>query len=68
MSKPEPERLEQNVRRTVGAHVLKEIRGLVDEELRAEEARKKWLAGMLRYGLAILLLAALLLAYFLGVI
>jgi hypothetical protein len=68
MSATEQERMEQNVRRTAGVRALKEIRAIVDEDLREEAARKKWLAAFLRYGLIILLPAALLLAYFLGAI
>ena len=73
MSTPEQEpaeqdRLSRNVRHTVGVHALREIRGIVDEDLREEAARKKWLIAFPRYGLIVLLLAALLLAYFMGVI
>lgn len=68
MSAPERERLEQNVRRAAGIRALKEISGIVDEDLREEAARKKWLAALLRYGWIFLLPAALLLAYFFGVI
>lgn len=68
MSAPDQERLEKNIRRTVGTHALKAIRGIVDEDLRAEAARKKWLAALLRYGWFFLLLAVLLTAYFLGAI
>lgn len=60
--------MEQNIRRAAGMRALKEIRGIVDEDLREEAVRKKWLAALLRYGWIFLLLAALLAAYFLGVI
>lgn len=68
MSAPDQERLEKNIRRTAGIHALKAIRGIVDEDLREEVVRKKWLAALLRYGWLVLLLAVLLTAYFLGAI
>lgn len=71
MNTPQPEqqeRLDQNVRRASGIHALKEIRGLVDEDLREEAARAKLLRAFLRYGWIILLLAAWLLARHFGVI
>ena len=73
MTAPEQERAEQerigeNVRRTAGIHALKEIRGIVDEDLNEEAARAKLLHVFLRYGWIVLLLAALLLARYFGVI
>lgn len=68
MNATEQERLEQNIRRTAGVRALKEIRGIVDADLRAEAARKKWLSTFLRYGWIVLLLAAGLLARYMGVI
>jgi hypothetical protein len=68
MSTPDQERIDQNVRRTAGIHVLKEIRGIVDEDLREEAARAKLLRAFLRYGWIVLLLAAWLLARYFGVI
>ena len=46
MSTPEQERTEhdrirKNVRHTVGVHALKEIRGIVDKDLREEAVRNK---------------------------
>lgn len=71
MSSPEEDRdqelIRQNVQRTVGRRALKEIRAIVDEELREEAARARFMHAFLRYGWMILLLAALLLAYFTGV-
>lgn len=71
MSLPEEnrdrERLRQNVRRTVGQRALKEIGAIVDEDLRAEAARASLLRALLRHGWIILLLTALLSAYFTGV-
>jgi len=64
----EQERIGQNVRRAAGMHALKEIRGIVDEDLREEAARANLLRAFLRYGWIALLLAALLLARYLGVI
>ena len=66
MTTPEQERIEKNVQRTVGAHTLKKIRGIVDEDLHEEAVRAKLLRAFLRYGWIVLLLAALLLARRLG--
>ncbi len=68
MSTPDQERIDQNVRRTAGIHALKEIRGIVDEDLREEAARAKLLRAFLRYGWIVLLLAAWLLARYFGII
>ena len=69
MNTPEErEHLEQNIRRTVGMRALKEVRSLVDEDLREEALREKWLHAFLRYGWIVLLLAAGLLARYFGVI
>ena len=69
MSIPEDqERIEQNVQRAAGLHALKEIRGIVEQDLREEAARVKLLRAFLRYGWIILLLAAGLLARHFGVI
>ncbi|TXT24689.1 MAG: hypothetical protein FD134_1411 [Gallionellaceae bacterium] len=68
MNAMEQERLEQNIRRTAGVRALEEIRGIVDDDLREEAARKKWLAILLRYGWIVLLLAAGMLARYMGVI
>lgn len=68
MNATDQKRLEQNVRRTVGVRALKEIRGIVDDDLREEAARRKWLAILLRYGWMVLLLVAGLLARYTGVI
>jgi hypothetical protein len=65
---PEQERIEQNVRHATGIHALKEIRGIVDEDLREEAARAKLLRVFLRYGWIVLLLATWLLARHFGVI
>ena len=63
----EQEDLERNVRRAAGIHALKEIRSIVDEDLREEAARAKLLRAFLSYGWIILLLAAGLLARHFGV-
>lgn len=68
MNTQEQERIEQNVRRTAGIHALRKIRGIVDEDLKNEEVRAKLLRAFLHYGWIVLLLAALLLARYLGVI
>ena len=68
MSTPDQERIEQNVRRTAGVNALKEIRVIVDDELREEAARTKLLRAFLHYGWVVLLLMAGFLARFFGVI
>lgn len=69
MSMPEEqERIERNVQRTASGQALKEIRAIVAEDLREEAARVKLLRAFLRYGWIVLLLAAGLLARYLGVI
>ena len=73
MTTPEQERTEQerigeNVRRAAGVSALRKIRGIVDEDLNEETARAKLLQTFLRYGWIVLLLAAFLLARYLGVI
>lgn len=65
---PDQERMEQNVRHAAGIHALKEIRGIVDEDLREEAARTKLLRAFLRYGWIVLLLAVWLLARHFGVV
>jgi len=64
----EQDRIEQNVRQTAGLHALKEIRAIVDQDLREEAARVKLLRALLRYGWIVLLVAAWLLARHFGVI
>ena len=66
MSLTEQERLEENVRRTVGMHAMRQVRGLVDEELRMEAAGERLLRSLLRHGWIALLPTALLLAHYLG--
>jgi len=65
---PEQQRIERNVQRAAGIQAIKEIRGIMDEDLREEAARVKLLQAFLRYGWIILLLAAWLLARHFGVI
>ena len=68
MTLPEHERIERNVRHTAGLHALKEISGIVQDDLREEAARVKLLRAFLRYGGIVLLLAAGLLVHYIGVI
>lgn len=63
----EQERIVQNVRRAAGAHALRKIHGIVDEDRHEEAARAKLLRIFLRYGWIVLLLAALLLARYFNV-
>jgi hypothetical protein len=62
------DRIEENVRRTVGLRALKVVRGIVDEIEREEAARRKLLRAYWAYGWIILLLAVLALARYMGVI
>jgi hypothetical protein len=61
------QRIEQNVRRTVAQTALRRIRRIVDEDRANEAARAGLLHLLLRYGWAILLVAAGLLLYYLWV-
>ena len=62
MNEQQHDDIERNIRRTAGLHALKEIRGIVDEDLREKAAREKLLRLFLRYGWIVLLLAAGMLA------
>jgi hypothetical protein len=62
------ERIEQNVRHTVARAALRRIRRIVDEDSSNEAARNRLLHLLLRYGWVILLFAAGLLGYYLGVV
>jgi hypothetical protein len=62
------EMIEQNVRRTVAQAALRRILRIVDEDRSNEAARSGQLHLLLRYGWVVLLVAAGLLAYFLGVV
>ncbi len=64
---PEQERIEQNVKRAAGKSALKQIRGIVDEERRAEAANELFLRTFITYGWIIMLLVSLALAKLLGV-
>lgn len=68
MNTGEQERIEQNVQRTASIHALKKLRVIVDEDLREEAARARLLHSFFSYGWIVLLLAAGLLAHYLGVI
>ncbi len=60
--------LQHNIRRTTGLHALRKIRALVDAELADELFKTRALRWLARYGWLLLLLLALPVAYFLGVI
>jgi len=62
------QRIERNVQRTVGGAALKQISRIVDEDLKKEAAGARMLRAFLRYGWIVLLVAAALLAHYLGVI
>ncbi len=63
----EQQRIRENVERTVGQRALRELRGKVDEELRADAANTRFLRGFLKYAIIIMLAVSLALAHFLGV-
>lgn len=65
MSPADEERIRQNVRRTVGQRVLRELRAIADDEQRAHAANARFLRVCLKYGIIIVL--ALVLAHLLGV-
>lgn len=64
---PGQERIEQNVKRAAGKRALQEIRGIVDEERRAEASNERFLRAFFRYGWIIMLLVSLALAHLVGV-
>jgi hypothetical protein len=64
---PEQERIRQNIRRTVSQRALHELRGKVDEEMRADAANARFSRAFLKYGILIMLAASAALAHFLGV-
>ncbi len=64
---PEQERIERNIRRTVGRRALGEIRDIVDDESRANAANQRFLRAFLKFGLPAMVLASLGLAHLLGV-
>ncbi len=64
---PQQERIRQNIRRAVGRRALRELRGKVDEEMRADEANARFSRTFLKYGIIIMLAASAALAHWLGV-
>jgi len=64
---PEQKCIEQNVQRAVGKRALQEIRGIVDEELRVDAAKERFLRAFVKYGWMIMLLVSIVLAHLLGV-
>lgn len=64
----EDDRLQQNIRRSTAHHALKQIRGIVDEENANDAFKARALGWLLRYGWLVLLVIALLLARYWGVI
>ena len=67
MTTPEQERINRNVQRTTSVSALRKIRHIVEGDLHEEKMRARLLRSFLCYGWIILLLAAWLLADFLGV-
>ena len=68
MSNPEQEIVEHKVRRAVGINALHKIGDIVAEERQADIENARMLGLFKRYGWIVLLGAALLLAYLMGVI
>lgn len=68
MSDPLQEIVEHKVRRAAGANALREIGRIVAEEQQADAEKERALRWFFRYGWLVLLGAALLLAYLMGVI
>jgi hypothetical protein len=60
-------RIRRNIQRAVGLRALRELRGKVDEELRADAESTRFVHAFLKYGIIIMLAASLALAYWLGV-
>jgi hypothetical protein len=67
MSDTEDERVEKNVRHAVGVSALRKIARIVAEDRQVDAEKEKALRWFVRYGWMVLLGAALLLAYLLGV-
>jgi len=67
MSDAEDDGMEKNVRRAVGISALRKIGRIVAEESRADAEKAAALRWFMCYGWLVLLGAALLLAYLLGV-
>ncbi|MDD5471154.1 MAG: hypothetical protein PHP05_04485 [Sideroxydans sp.] len=59
--------LQQNIRRSVAHHALKQIRGIVEHENADDAFKARALSRLLRYGWLLLLVMALLFARYLGV-
>jgi hypothetical protein len=63
----EQKRIAQNIQREAGKRALHELRDIVDEELRVDAAKERFLCAFVKYGWAIMLLVSIVLAYLLGV-
>jgi len=63
----EQDHIEQNMQRAVGKRALREIRGIVDDELRVDAEKEQFLREFVKYGWMIMLLVSIVLAYLLGV-
>jgi hypothetical protein len=68
MRNPEREIVEQKIRRAVGINALRKIGAIVAEERQTDVEKEQTVRWFVRYGWVVLLCAALLLAYFMGVI
>ena len=62
------DKLQQNIRRTTGQHALKQIHAIVKQENKNDADTARALRWLLRYGWAVLLILAAILAHFIGVI
>lgn len=68
MSTPQEDELHKNIRRTAGAHALKDIHAIVEEERKTEAQVGRVLHAFLLYGWVALLLLGGIVAHFMGVI
>jgi hypothetical protein len=61
------EKLQQNIRRSTGLHALKQIHAIVEQENKNDADTARVLRWLLRYGWAVLLLLAAIVAHLIGV-
>ncbi len=62
------DKLQQNIRRTVSQHALKQLHAIVEQENKNDAETARALRWLLRYGWVILLLLAGVMAHLIGVI
>lgn len=67
MADSDEARIRRNIQRTVGQGALKELRGKIDEKLRADAANARFVRIFLKYGIITMLAASIALAHLPGV-